>query len=71
MKNKLLAAFGLVLSVGCSYLAGALIPNGALIALILFGGIDALFGLGGILLTFIVGFMVQSGLNPMELWLGL
>jgi hypothetical protein len=51
---------------------GLIVPQAAVIALIVLGGVGALLGgLGGIIFEFILGFIVQSGITPMELLLGL
>lgn len=49
--------------------AGGL-PYLLLMGLILLGGIEALFGIGGILVQFILTFFVQSGLTAFELSIG-
>ncbi len=70
--KKLLSFCGLFSPATLFALSTLVIPHGAVIALIFFGGVGALIGgLSAIIFQFIFGFAVQSALTPFEMLLTL
>jgi len=70
--KRLFALCGIVSSAVFLASMSVIVPYGALIVLIIFGGPRALlFGLGGVIFEFILGFILQGGLTPLRLLLGL
>lgn len=70
--KKFTAVIGLVSSGVLFGVTQIMIPYVGIIALIALGGPAALFiGAGAYLFQFVFGYLVQSGLSPFELFLGL
>ncbi|MCS6806624.1 MAG: hypothetical protein RMM98_05645 [Acidobacteriota bacterium] len=69
---KYLVTLGLVFPSVVLGFANTLLPYVGIIVLIVMGGPAALFvGAGAYLFQFVYGYLVQSGLSPFELFLGL
>lgn len=69
---KYLVTLGLVFPSVVLGFANTLLPYVGIIVLVVMGGPAALFvGAGAYLFQFVYGYLVQSGLSPFELFLGL